>query len=211
MFTKDIYATPKETINMSDCHFYHTVDIPGHGLVQGEWDLRDGVREYLGSVDFKGKRILEIGTASGFLCFWMESQGAKVIAYNISENQSWDLVPFAQYDYKQLKVAHREHVRRINNAFWFCHKAFKSKARMVYGTVSSVPEEIGMVDISTFGCVLLHLQNPFVALQNVLRFTRETVIITEPDPNLPHPANLGSKIPCMLLIPDFTKCEPKDT
>ena len=50
---------------------------------------------------------------------------------------------------------------------------------MVYGTVYTVPKEIGMVDISTFGAILLHVRDPFLALQNALRLTRETVIITD--------------------------------
>jgi len=50
---------------------------------------------------------------------------------------------------------------------------------MVYGTVYSVPEEIGPFDISTFGSVLTHVRDPFLALQNATRLTKETVIITE--------------------------------
>lgn len=63
------------------------MDIPGYGGVEGEWDLRKGVKEYLGNVDFKGKRVLEIGTASGFLCFYMEGQGAEVVAYDLQRNK----------------------------------------------------------------------------------------------------------------------------
>ena len=52
---------------LEDCYFYHTMDVPGAGLVTGEWDLRNGVDAYLGHESVAGKRVLELGTASGFL------------------------------------------------------------------------------------------------------------------------------------------------
>lgn len=213
MSTRDIYTTPREITDINDCFFYHTMDIPGYGHVEGQWDLRDNVREYLGGVDFKGKRVLEVGTASGFVCFYMESQGAEVVAYDLSEEQAWDLVPFAGYDYKQFLSAHKAHIRALNNGYWLCHRAYGSRAKVVYGTVYAIPEEIGMVDISTFCSVLLHVRDPFFALQNALRLTRETVIVTEPiwmrQSFLRRIFN-NSKRPYMTFLPQFSKCEPKD-
>src|SRR2546426_5232006 len=108
-----LYASPRAIDDANDCYFYHTMDIPGHGLVRGEWDLRKGVREYLGGVDFKGKRVLELGTASGFLCFHMEKEGAEVVAYDLSEDQSWDVVPFARGDTSKVIAARKAHIRKL--------------------------------------------------------------------------------------------------
>lgn len=173
-----IYAIPKEVTDINECGFYHAMDIPGYGVVGGIFDLRKGAREYLGNVDFKGKRVLEMGTASGFLCFYIESRGAEVVAYDLSENDLWDIVPFYNCDYEQRVAERRESARKLNNAFWLCHRALNSHAKVVYGTVYTIPGEIGMVDISTFGAILLHVRDPFLALQNALRLTKETVIIT---------------------------------
>lgn len=96
----DIYAKPRVVTTVAQCIFYHTMDIPGHGHVDGYWDLRGTEKQYLGNVDFAGKRVLEVGTASGYLCFWMEQQGADVVAYDLSPQENWDIVPFAQYDHK---------------------------------------------------------------------------------------------------------------
>ena len=63
-----IYAAPRLVEDPADCYFYHTMDLPGHGTVTGEWDLRGREAAYLGNVDFQGKRVLEVGTASGHLC-----------------------------------------------------------------------------------------------------------------------------------------------
>ena len=52
---------------------------------------------------------------------------------------------------------------------------------MVYGSIYDIPEEIGPVDVATFGCILLHLQNPFRALERAARLVKDTLIITEHD------------------------------
>jgi SAM-dependent methyltransferase len=186
MSEDSIYATPKLVTNIDECHFYHTVDIPGHGVVEGLFDLREGAREYLGNVDFEGKRVLELGTASGFLCFHMESRGAEVVAFDLSEDDLWDIVPLYNCDYEGRVAERREVARSLNNAFWFSHRAFNSNARLATGTVYTIPREIGMVDISTVGSILLHVRDPFLALQNALRLTRETVIITDGFKSLPN-------------------------
>ena len=201
---RGIYATPKTVVDINECYFYHTMDIPGYGHVEGEWDLRQREQEYLGGVDVKGKRVLEVGTASGFLCFYMESQGAEVVAYDLSENQSWDIIPFSGYDYKQMISDFKTHIKRLNNGYWLCHQAYNSNAKMVYGTVYAIPEEIGLVDISVLSSILLHVRDPFLALQNVLRLTKETVIIAEP-----HPGNLAG--PHTKFLPEPSTCEPKTT
>lgn len=198
-----IYATPKTVSTIDDCIFYHTMEIPGYGTIVGQWDLRQGGDKYLGGIDVKGKRVLEIGTASGFLAFYMESQGADVIAFDLSEDQSWDIVPYAEHGYyQQRRLERRQGIGKINNAFWFAHHAYKSKVRMVYGSVYEIPSEIGVVDISVLGSVLLHVRDPFLALENALKLTRETVIITD----VPAPNNDGE--PSMYFLPDFTRGEP---
>ena len=176
---QNIYATPRIITSIDECDFYHVMDIPGHGVVEGKWDLRDGVEQYLGGVNFEGKRVLELGTASGFLCFYMEKKGAEVVAYDIGEDQEWDVVPFSQYDYEETIQNLKEYTEGFKNAYWLAHKACNSKAKLVYGSIYEIPEEIGMVDIATFCSILLHLRDPFRALQSALRLVRETVIVTD--------------------------------
>jgi hypothetical protein len=200
-----IYAAPKVVDDLADCRFYHTMEIPGYGTVEGQWDLRADPAAYLGRVDLRGKRVLEMGTASGFLCFYMESQGADVVAYDLSEKQSWDLVPYARLDMQKAKVQNKEIIRKLNNGWWLGHRAHQSKARVVYGDVYHVPEEIGPVDVSLFGSILLHVRDPFTALENALRLTRETVIVTD----LP-PVRLDND-PRMTFKPQFETCQPTTT
>jgi SAM-dependent methyltransferase len=215
-----VYAIPRLVSDVKDCHFYHTIEVPGCGLIEGEWDLRAGIGDYLGRVAFKDKRVLELGTASGFVCFHMESEGADVVGYDLSDEQDWDVVPFARYRHAEFSKQRKEHIRKLNNAFWLCHKAFGSRSKMVYGDVYSVPDEIGPVDISTFCSILLHVRDPFLALQRALRLTTETVIVTEPTGVLSpsaYVASLTKRVPdlsvapSMKFLPDWRRIAPKET
>jgi hypothetical protein len=37
MTTANIYATPRVVTDLAERPFYHTMDIPGYGVVQGQW------------------------------------------------------------------------------------------------------------------------------------------------------------------------------
>ncbi len=181
---RDPWLEPKVVTSEDECYFYHTMDIPNCGLVQGEWDLRGRESVYLGHVDFRGKRVLEIGTASGHLCFSMEKMGAEVVAYDLSDGCEWDIVPYRGFDHEEYLSNRKERIRRLHNGFWFAHRAFNSQAKVVYGTTYQIPDNIGQFDVCTFGCVLLHLRDPFLALQRATAHVRQTVIVTDVLPTL---------------------------
>jgi hypothetical protein len=173
------YASPRVVTDLDQCAFYHTMDLPGHGTIEGLFDLRGAVDEYLGGVDLRGKRVLELGTADGFLCFEMERRGAEVVAYDLSEAQRWDFVPSTGRSAVDLMDEYQRNVRRLNDAFWLAHRLCGSKARVVYGSLYDVPSSIGPVDVTTFGCVLLHVRDPFLALARGVPLARERVVVTE--------------------------------
>jgi len=207
-----IYAEPRAISSLEECYFYHTMDIPGYGSVEGQWDLRGNEDRYTGGLNFKGRRVLEVGTASGFLCFYMESQGAEVVAFDLSDAQAWDTVPVASIDIEEAARDRRAIMRKINNGYWLCHRAFASHARVVYGTVYDIPTGIGPVDVATYCSVLLHLRDPFQALFNGLRLTRSTVVVTDLV-NQRHPATAepGQSPPSMEFVPQFQNGGPPDT
>jgi hypothetical protein len=175
-----LYASPRKGPKLEDCWFYHTIDLPGHDTIHGAWDLRTGVEEYLGHVCFAGKRVLEMGTASGMLCFAMEKRGAEVVAFDLAPDAAWDLVPHAAHPDLSAALAFKaQELERLRNSYWYSHRVLGSRARVVYGSVYAVPAAIGPVDVSTFGSILLHLRDPFLALANAARLTRETVVVTD--------------------------------
>jgi hypothetical protein len=200
MNEKPLFADPKEVDNLKDCYFYHTVDLPGYGTVHGSWDLRGGITEYFGGVDFKGKKVLEIGTANGALCFEMEKAGASVIAFDLSKDDNWDAVPHPLKKAGETVESKKQWTEKLNNAFWLGHRLLHSKAKVIYGDIYHIPVEIGPVDIVTFGAILLHVRDPFSALQTGLAFARETVIITDllgNDETIKH-----NKEPLIKFLPD---------
>lgn len=173
------YVEPRRVTDIRECSFYHTMDLPGHGTVPGVWDLRAGIDRYLGGVLFAGRRVLDVGAASGFLSFHMEQQGAEVVSYDLSESHSWDNVPYAGTDLAEADRINRAAIRRNNNAYWFSHRAFGSRNRMVQGTAYTIPDSIGPVHIAVFGSILLHLRDPFLALQMGTRQVRDMVIVAD--------------------------------
>jgi SAM-dependent methyltransferase len=158
------------------------MDVPGYGTIKGEWDLRGLIGDYLGNFDFSGRRVLDVGAASGILSFYIEQQGADVVSFDLSENYDWDIVPFAENDNAKTRNERRSHLQKINNGYWLCHEAFKSNAKMVNGVVYDIPESIGLVDVAVFGSILLHLRDPFLALENGARLAREAVIVSDISP-----------------------------
>jgi hypothetical protein len=61
--TTSIFAIPPDAVSPAEVEYYYTMEVPGPGLVEGQWDLRGIVDKYLGNVSFAGKRVLEIGPA----------------------------------------------------------------------------------------------------------------------------------------------------
>ena len=123
----------------ADCHFYHSMDIPGHGSVEGQWDLRDQTDAYLGGVAFSGKRVLEIGPASGYLTMEMEKRGAQVVALEVPDDPGWDFVPFPPEVMNPIREPRREHMRSLKASFWFVHSAHRSQAQLLYGDAYAIP------------------------------------------------------------------------
>ena len=64
--------------SLNECFFYHTIELPGFGLVRGQWDLRGRFEEYVGGVDVSNKSVLDVGTATGFLSFESERRGRRL-------------------------------------------------------------------------------------------------------------------------------------
>lgn len=208
-----LYAAPRRIDSLDQCDFYQSVDIPGFGVVKGEIDLRGREHAYLGGVDLAGQRVLEVGTASGVLAFFMEKQGAEVVAVDLTEEFSWDVVPYAQIDHRKILDDRKRGIRRLNNSFWLCHRAFGSRVRVVYSPVYQLPRDIGPVDITTFCTVLVHLENPFRALERALSLTRKQVVITEFVWRpfwLAFAKSFVSK-PAMIFLPDPRTHHPWDT
>lgn len=198
----DLYQKPRVVSSVNECEFYHTMDVPEIGTVQGQWDLNEGVGEYLGGYDFTGKRVLEIGPASGFLTFHMEKSASEVVAVDLPmEDAFWDFVPHHKLDLSDRN--HREgakiqqdfkgHISRIRNGFWLAYEKVQSKSKVHYGSPADLPEELGRFDVALMAAVLLHTQSPVRTLESAARLVEGSIIITEQ-----YDGSLGDEPVCRL-------------
>lgn len=177
--TAPVFASPVAVTDPADCLFYHAIDLPGYGRIAGAWDFHDRPWRYLGEPEVAGKRVLEVGPANGFFTRLLEGAGAEVVAYDLSARDSWDAVPYAGADNASALAAHMAQIGRLNNAWWLTHRACGLKARLVHGSIYDMPAALGPFDVATVGAVLLHLRDPFLALQRIAAVTRETIVVTE--------------------------------
>jgi SAM-dependent methyltransferase len=170
-------------VQLSECIFHHRLDVPALKDQTGwQWDLIGDEGAYLGNFDFSGKRVLEFGPASGALTFWMEKQGADVVAMDVSPDStatSWDVMLREGDDIAAMRQRMSQIMERLNNGFWYAHEHFRSRARLVHGTAYDVPRAIGKFDVVTMCAILLHLRDPIRALEHALEFTRDSIIIAD--------------------------------
>lgn len=200
-------------VTLDDCTWYHTTELADGTITRGEWDLRGGESVYLGEVDLANKSVLEFGPASGYLSFWMEAQGARVTSFEVGYDAVVAFVPpVVDEDLEAAQTAGMDHVRRTTNAWWYLHRMRESSARLVHGDLYRLPDDLGNFDVTTFASILLHVRDPFLALQQAAAHTTERIIVVESLPyglegDLPilefgtHPAHQGSSFMWWLFSP----------
>ena len=184
---QSLYASPPAELpsyaNLAK-PFYHVIDLPNGITVPGKWDLRGRVDDYLGNVDFSGKRVLEIGPASGFLTVEMERRDAEVVALEIPETGNWDFVPFPDDLMTSVREIRSNQMKSIRETFWFTHHAFDLKARVVYADACNLPAELGRFDIALLAAVLLHTINPLQVVEQCAK-RASMIVITDADVSRP--------------------------
>jgi SAM-dependent methyltransferase len=178
-------AEPRFVDRLEDCFFYHTVELPGYGLVPAQWDLRGRFDDYVGGVEVAGKSVLDVGTATGFLSFEAEKRGAsRVVSFDMGDPRQQTFLPFkeklAYRDPERWAEKHLVEIEQWRNAYWLCHRVLQSKAEVYYGDINRLPVELGQFDVAIVGSVLEHLSDPIAALVSISRRTLETIVIVTP-------------------------------
>ena len=180
----EIFSEPLKVKNVADCYFYHTIELPGHGVIGGDWDLRAGVDEYLGNVEFARKRVFEIGPASGFLTFEMEKRGAEVVSVEVTAEHGWDFVPYPSARLEEILGPRRIVMQQLKNSYWFSHAALHSKAQVYYGDVYNLPAALGEFDIAVMAAVLLHCRDPLQIVEQCGKRAKTLIIVDKFHPDL---------------------------
>src|SRR4051794_19911111 len=92
---ENIFQTPWAEVRQEDCIFYHSFDLPDGRSIVGDWDMRGKFDEYIGHVSLAGKRVIDFGTASGFLSFEAEKRGADVVSFDADSTGRYTRLPHA--------------------------------------------------------------------------------------------------------------------
>lgn len=154
--------------------WYHTIDL-GNGLVpRAVYDLRPVIDLYGIPASLEGMTVLDIGTGDGFFAFEMERRGAdRVVAVDLATIGDCDWLPARRAELAE-KAANRawpEHFRLA--------KAMRGSAvDYRYANVYELsPYNVGVFDLVFCGSLLLHLQNPLMALAAIRSVTRNMAVI----------------------------------
>lgn len=133
--------------------WYHSIDLPDGRVIPGLIPvdkLRDRMDAFGLPADLRGKRVLDVGAATGWCSFEMERRGAEVVAVDCVE-------------YDDFRVAHR---------------ILDSKVDYKLLDVDELtPELLGTFDIVVFFGVLYHLRHPLLGLEKMLALARDTVLV----------------------------------
>src|SRR6266508_2260533 len=124
---QNLFAQPRHVASLDDCFFYHTMELPGLGVVDGQWDLRNRFDDYIGGVEVANKSVIDIGAATGFLSFEAERRGAsRVVSFDMGDAREQTFLPFKDKlyyrDYESFVSYHATTVERWKNAYWLCHR-----------------------------------------------------------------------------------------
>lgn len=183
---------------------YHRM--PFRPDAQWQWDLSGDEAQYLGGFDFAGERVLEIGCAEGALTFWMARQGADVVAVDLGPDPDatpWDVLLRPGDDpgpFRSRAIAGAGD----RNAVWqHAREYYDATAQLVLSTAYDIPRSLGTFDVVTLGAVLLHLRDPIRALEHVVEFTRDAIIVTEMLPRAI--SEVGSEKPIAYFVPSPEK------
>jgi hypothetical protein len=154
LLTGEVNQIVRRVSDKNTCDFYHVVDLPEGTTTDGFWDLREKADEYLGDIELSGKRVIEIGPASGFLSFHMERQGARVAAIEPPIELLWDLVPQANINLSEVRHSFGTHLARVRNSFWYLHTYYGSNVECYEIEAYHIPPQPVQLDI---GVRLMHL------------------------------------------------------
>ena len=174
---------PSENISLEDCEWYHIMEIPGvEGLTNGVFDCREDIDNIFGNLDFNGKKVLNLGPSTGYLSYEAERRGADVTSIDLSvslENIERDWVLNVAKPWRKDLAAFANDEKRRRNAFWYAHKALKSKSKLIICHINNLPDEVELHDIGLLFSILVHIRDPYTALMRMCAHVNEKIVITE--------------------------------
>jgi len=154
--------------------WYHTIEL-GKGLIsRGHFDHRSVVDCYGLPKSMAGMTALDVGTGDGFFAFEMERRGAeRVTAIDVARVGDCDWLPRMR-----TRIGAFDDITTWPDHFRMAHAMRRSKVDYRFCSVYDLsPYTVGTFDVVFCGSLLLHLQNPLLALHNIRSVTKEMAVI----------------------------------
>jgi hypothetical protein len=174
-----LLAASYADVTLDECYPYHWFDMPNGETVVGSWDLRQNWRAYLGEIAVAGRRVFEPGPASGYLTMQMAASGADVVVFDLPRGEAPDLLPIPGRDMASVRAETAAGIERVLKSWWYFRRVLGWQAEAVYGDIYRLPDGIGRFDVTLLGAILLHLRDPFRAVQQVAAITDRTIVVTD--------------------------------
>jgi tRNA (mo5U34)-methyltransferase len=152
--------------------WYHTIDFGDGFIVKGAVDIRPHLHLY-GFPPLQGKRVLDVGRASGFFAFELERLGADVTAI--------ELPPGIPKNLPGLPDGEPGAARgRLD--FFTAHALLRSSVKPVWLDIAAVsPTALGgEFDVVFAGSLLSHLSDPVRGLANLRSVCSGLCVIANP-------------------------------
>jgi SAM-dependent methyltransferase len=169
-------------------YWYHAVDLGGGLVTPGDYDYRGQIGAFGLPSDLRGKRVLDVGSATGYFAFEFERRGAEVVSVELPALDQWDVLG-AERDAIIQEIAAAHHARspqeayerHLTGPFDFCHSRLKSKVTRCYSSVYDLTlAKVGgeRFDLVYAGDILMHLFSPLKALDVLSGLCRGSLMLT---------------------------------
>jgi SAM-dependent methyltransferase len=180
-------------------YWYHAVDLGAGLLTPGDYDYREQIDAFGFPADLTGKRVLDVGSATGYFAFEFERRGAEVVSVELPSLEKWDVLS-AERDQivREIAEAHsasspqEAYDRHLDGPFLFCHSRLRSKVKRCYSSVYDLTlAKVGgeRFDLVYAGDILMHLFSPLRALDVLSGLCRGSLVLTIEVP-FPGPADM---------------------
>jgi len=126
-----VFAPPRLVTRLDDCVFYHTMDLPGYGVVGGPWDLRGtSIRTS------RGRTPQQAGSRTGHrrrvpaAARWRPA-GPRSWRSTCPRSSTATSSRSTGASRRRSSPSAAGFVRKLNNGWWLAHRACGSSARVV--------------------------------------------------------------------------------
>ncbi len=143
----------EEVATLSKDAWYHSIELPDGRVVPGVIALealRARIDRYPIPLDLHGKRVLDVGAATGWNSFELERRGAQVVAVDCVEFREFQMA-------RELLGSHVEY--------------------RILDVDELSPATLGRFDYVLFFGVLYHLRHPLLGLEKICALTRDTAFV----------------------------------